>query len=167
VGVRIDADHVRFPASHRGAKLAAAVVLLLGGVLRGAEVVLRGEEPLGIAAAVAAVALGVVIVVRTRRGPWVDTSGWHAPGRGRNRLIPWAEVTKVRVVGTGDRAVWGLETEPDRGPLTRWTSTELDEVADVVAKIRPWADDAGTEVVDLTHWDRRDRRDRRDPDAGA
>jgi hypothetical protein len=150
MGVRIDAERVRFPAAHRGAKLAAAVVLLLGGAARGAEVVLRGDEPLGIAAALAAAALGVAIAVRTRSGPWVDAEGWHAPGRGRNRLIPWGEVTKVRVVGRGERALWGLETEPDRGPMHRWASSDLDDVAGALAAIRPWARDHAAEVVDLT-----------------
>jgi hypothetical protein len=156
MGVQIDEARVRFPAANRGARLAAAVVLVLGGAARGAEVVVRGQEPLGVAAAVVAVALGVIVALRTRSGPWVDAHGWHAPGRGRNRTIPWAEVTKVRVLGNRDRALWGLETEPDRGPLTRWARTDLDEAADALAAIRPWAGQHGTRLVDLTHLGGRD-----------
>lgn len=150
MGVESDADRVRFPTPHRGAKRLAAVVLVLGGLLRGAEVVARGQEPLGIAAAVAAVTLGVAVALRTRSGPWVDAQGWHAPGRGRNQLVPWREVTKVRVVPTGDRAVWGLETDPDRGPLTRWAVTDADDVADALDAMRPWARAEDAELVDLT-----------------
>jgi hypothetical protein len=150
MGVEVDAERVRFPTPHRGAKLAAAVVLVLGGLARGAEVVLRGQEWLGVAAAMAAVALGVIVAARTRTGPWVDAQGWHAPGRGRNRLIPWAEVTKVRVVASRERAVWGLETDPDRGPLTRWAHGDLDDVPEAVAAIEPWAQAHDAEVVDLT-----------------
>jgi hypothetical protein len=154
MGARSDADRVGFAAAHRGAKLAAAVVLLLGGVARGVEVALRGDEPLGIAAALAAAALGVAIALRARSGPWVDAEGWHAPGRGRNRLIPWEEVVKVRVLERGDRALWSLETDPDRGPMHRWASSDLADVADAVAAIRPWARDHGAEVVDLTRRER-------------
>jgi hypothetical protein len=150
VGVTVDAARVQFPAPYRGARLAAAAVLVLGGAVRGAEVALRGQEPLGIAAAVAAVALGVIVAVRSRTGPWVDAEGWHAPGRGRNRLIPWAEVTKLRVVATGEHALWGLETDPDRGPLTRWARTEVADVAEAVTTLRPWAEAHDVEIVDLT-----------------
>ena len=154
MGVRVEDGRVHFPVPHRGLRLAAAVVLALGGAARAVEVILRGHEPLGVAAGVAAVALGVIVAWRTRSGPWVDAEGWHAPGRGRNRRIPWDEVTKVRIVGAGGHASWGLETDPDRGPLHRWTRTPLGDVGAALDPIRQWAATHGTEVVDLTRRER-------------
>lgn len=150
--VEIESDRVVFPPlGGRGLRLSASIVLVLGGLVRGLTGAVQGQWLVALAGVVA-VAFGVAIATTLRRaGTTVSAEGWVDPIRLRNRELPWPQLAKLRVTSVGDTATWTLEPRDEaRGTGLRVARTDVDQVAPVLERVRPWADIHDVEVVDLT-----------------
>ncbi len=150
--VDIEPDRVVFPPlGGRALRISASIVLVLGGFVRGLTGALEGQWLLALAGVIA-VAFGVAVGTTLRQaGTSVSAEGWVDPTRLRNRELPWPQLAKLRVTAVGGTATWTLEPRDEaRGTGLRVARTDVDQVAPVLDRVRPWADLHDVEVVDLS-----------------